>query len=144
MTKKMHMRDARLLLPSSLLISAFNIDKMENTLNAYEIFIMCVNKWYKFFSSVILKDNFHVGILEILRGHTKLITNTNFIPPFPFVYNLRNLQQKPDLYNILEGKNARAFFWPIGLSNLRAANIVNFGFSRNAVSRDSLWLAVAS
>lgn len=107
-----YMRDARLLLPSSLLISAFNIDKMENTLNAYEIFIMCVNKWYKFFSSVILKDNFHVGILEILRGHTKLITNTNFIPPFPFVYNLRNLQQKPDLYNILEGKNARAFFWP--------------------------------
>jgi hypothetical protein len=98
MTKKMHMRDARLLLPSSLLISAFNIDKMENTLTAYEIFIMCVNKWYKFFSSVILKDNFHVGILEILRGHTKLITNTNFIPPFPFVYNLRNLQQKPDLY----------------------------------------------
>jgi hypothetical protein len=29
-------------------------------------------------------------------------------------------------------------FDQIGLSDLRAANVVNFGFSRNAVSRDSL------
>lgn len=106
-TKKLHARDARLLLPSSLLISAFNIDKMENTLTAYEIFIMCVNKWYKFFSSVILKDNFHVGILEILRGHTKLITTLTSFPLSPSCITCVTCN-KNHIYNILEGENARA------------------------------------
>lgn len=95
---------------------------------------------------MILKDNFHVGILEILRGHTKLITTLTSFPLSPSCITCVTCN-KNHIYNILEGKNARARsltkLWVVNSISLKATVYIVILVTSKYNSKSLVFLRIA-